>query len=78
MADYEQHHYDKDLLKQSATNLGSIEVNPISDLEQARTQITKYCDENPEFPKLTSEWCFVDCKIIILLIIKKNILNFTV
>lgn len=62
MTDYEQHHYDKELLKQSAMHLGSIEVNPIADLEQIRHVITKHCEDAPEFPTLSPEWCFVDCK----------------
>lgn len=62
MADYEQHHYDKDLLAQAAITMGSIEVNPIWDLEQVRAQINKLSDEINEEPKLSPDWCFVDCK----------------
>lgn len=67
MTDYEQHHYDKELLKQSATNLGMIEVNPISDLEQLRALVNKHCEETVDFPKLAGDWCFVDCKSISML-----------
>ncbi|XP_058833325.1 eye-specific diacylglycerol kinase isoform X5 [Topomyia yanbarensis] len=59
MADYEQHHYDKDLLKQSAVNLGTLDV-PVTDLEQARVLINKYCEEQPDSPKLSPDWCFID------------------
>uniref|UniRef100_A0A2C9GPM2 Diacylglycerol kinase n=1 Tax=Anopheles arabiensis TaxID=7173 RepID=A0A2C9GPM2_ANOAR len=59
MADYEQHHYDKELLKQSAVNLGSLEV-PVTDLEQVRVLINKYCGEQPDSPKLSPDWCFID------------------
>lgn len=62
MNDYEHYHYDKDLLKQSATQLGILEVNPIADLEQVRNMINKYVEDNPECSKLSSDWCFVDCK----------------
>lgn len=62
MSDYEQHHYDKELLKQTATTLGAIEVNPTSDLEQIRVLINKLCDEGPDSPKLLSDWCFIDCE----------------
>lgn len=58
MQAYEQHHYDKELLKQSAENLGNIELNPIADLEQVRKIINKLCDEE----QLSQDWCFVDCK----------------
>lgn len=61
MTDYEQHHYDKELLKNSAVNIGSLEVNPIADLEQVRLQINKLCEDVSDGPKL-SDWCFVDCK----------------
>ncbi|XP_021928119.1 eye-specific diacylglycerol kinase [Zootermopsis nevadensis] len=46
MSDYEQHHYDKELLKQAAVPLGVIEVNPVSDLEQVRKLINKLQEEN--------------------------------
>ncbi|XP_058444513.1 eye-specific diacylglycerol kinase isoform X2 [Malaya genurostris] len=59
MADYEQHHYDKDLLKQSAVNLGTLDV-PVTDLEQARVLINKYCEDQPDSPKLSPDWCFID------------------
>uniref|UniRef100_A0A182QAE4 Diacylglycerol kinase n=1 Tax=Anopheles farauti TaxID=69004 RepID=A0A182QAE4_9DIPT len=59
MADYEQHHYDKELLRQSAVSLGSLEV-PVTDLEQVRVLINKYCGEQPDSPKLSPDWCFID------------------
>lgn len=62
MSDYEQHHYDKDTLKQNATPLGSIEVNPTSDLEAVRVLINKMCDEANDGPKLLADWCFIDCE----------------
>lgn len=62
MSDYEQHHYDKEIMKQSATALGTIEVNPTSDLEAIRVLINKLCDEGPDSPKLSPDWCFIDCE----------------
>jgi diacylglycerol kinase (ATP) len=62
MSDYEQHHYDKEIMKQSASALGSIEVSPTSDLEAIRVLINKLCDEGPDSPKLSPDWCFIDCK----------------
>lgn len=62
MSDYEQHHYDKETLKQSATVLGSIEVNPTSDLENVRILINKLSEEGIDSPKLSPDWCFIDCK----------------
>lgn len=64
MSDYEQHHYDKEIMKQTATAIGTIEVNPVSDLEAIRVLINKLCDEGPDSPKLSPDWCFIDCKFI--------------
>ncbi|XP_018574784.1 eye-specific diacylglycerol kinase isoform X2 [Anoplophora glabripennis] len=60
MSEYEQHHYDKDLLAQAAINIGKIEVNPISDLEQVRAQINKLIEENKDQMRISHDWCFVD------------------
>ncbi|XP_055625331.1 eye-specific diacylglycerol kinase isoform X2 [Toxorhynchites rutilus septentrionalis] len=59
MSDYEQNHYDKDLLRQSAVNLGTLDV-PVTDLEQVRVIVNKYCEELPDSPRLSSDWCFID------------------
>ncbi|XP_049820246.1 eye-specific diacylglycerol kinase isoform X2 [Aethina tumida] len=61
MADYEQHHYDKGLLAQAAITMGTIEVNPISDLEQVRAIINKFIqDQTDSSLRISPEWCFVD------------------
>lgn len=67
MCDYEQHHYDKELLKQAAVPLVVIEVNPVSDLVQVRELINKQLEKNNsnaaenELPtSLSPDWCFVD------------------
>lgn len=62
MSDYEKFHYDKELLKQSATAFGSIEVNPVSDLEGIRFMINKLSEDSGENTKVTTDWCFIDCK----------------
>jgi len=62
MSDYEQHHYDKETLKQSATIIGSIDVNPTSDLEAVRVLVNKMSEEGNDSPKLSPDWCFIDCK----------------
>lgn len=49
----------------SATTLGTIEVNPVSDLEQVRKLINKLQEESGgQSPpvKISPDWCFVDCK----------------
>ncbi|XP_054261005.1 eye-specific diacylglycerol kinase-like isoform X3 [Macrosteles quadrilineatus] len=74
MADYEQHHYDKTLLKQAedqrrepirgAIKMGEIEVAPVADLEQVRQMVNKLQENSSEpsenCPKLSPDWCFVD------------------
>ncbi|XP_070500338.1 eye-specific diacylglycerol kinase [Chironomus tepperi] len=60
MSDYEQHHYDKETLKQSATIIGSIDVNPTSDLEAVRVLVNKMSEEGNDSPKLSPDWCFID------------------
>jgi diacylglycerol kinase (ATP) len=62
MSDYEQHHYDKEIMKQSASVIGSIEVNLSADLEAIRVLINKLCDEAHDSPKLSPDWCFIDCE----------------
>lgn len=62
MSDYEQHHYDKETLKQSATTIGAIDVNPTSDLEAVRVLVNKMSEEGNDSPKLSPDWCFIDCK----------------
>lgn len=61
MTDYEIHHYDKDLLRQSATILATLKLNPDLDLESIRRTIEHYCEENPD-SMLNSDWCYLDCK----------------
>ena len=63
MTDYETHHYDKDLLRQSATFFATIKLNQMTDLEQIRKAVESYCEENANTPKLLSDWCFLDCKL---------------
>lgn len=61
LPNYEQYHYDKERLRQSAELLGTLEV-PVTDLEQVRVLINKYCSEQPDSPKLSPDWVFIDCK----------------
>ncbi|XP_055301129.1 eye-specific diacylglycerol kinase isoform X8 [Sitodiplosis mosellana] len=60
MTDYETHHYDKDLLRQSATFFATIKLNTMTDLEQIRKAVESYCEENANTPKLLPDWCFLD------------------
>ncbi|KAJ0179396.1 hypothetical protein K1T71_005108 [Dendrolimus kikuchii] len=59
MADYERHHYDKELLAKTAERLGTLEVNPAADLEQMRTLIQNMIKESQAYSNLV-DWWFVD------------------
>ncbi|XP_076260554.1 retinal degeneration A isoform X2 [Rhynchophorus ferrugineus] len=59
MSDYEQHHYEKELLAQAAVTVGTIEVNPTVDLEHVRGIINNIIEDNRDVT-ISSEWCFVD------------------
>lgn len=61
MSDYEQHHYDKDLLAQAACEIGALEVSPGTDLEQVRNLINQMVEETNS-SKISPDWCFIDCK----------------
>ncbi|XP_075973006.1 retinal degeneration A isoform X2 [Anticarsia gemmatalis] len=59
MADYERHHYDKELLAKTAERVGSLDVNPAADLEQMRALIQGMIKESQAYSNLT-DWWFVD------------------
>ncbi|XP_026747257.1 eye-specific diacylglycerol kinase isoform X2 [Trichoplusia ni] len=59
MADYERHHYDKELLAKTAERVGSLDVNPAADLEQMRGLIQGVIKESQAYSNLT-DWWFVD------------------
>lgn len=67
MTDYEQHHYDKNRLRETAIYLGDIKATAATDLEQVRSIVNKMLieEKNAEADaatKLSSDWCFVDCE----------------
>lgn len=62
MTDYTKHHYDKDLLRQSATQFANFTINPTADLAEVRKMIENYCNETPSNGLKISDWCFLDCK----------------
>lgn len=52
----------------SAINIGRIEVNPVSDLEQVRVMINSMMEENKDKQMMPSDWCFIDCKYNMLIV----------
>ncbi|XP_065205629.1 eye-specific diacylglycerol kinase-like isoform X2 [Planococcus citri] len=65
MTDYEQHHYDKNRLRETAVYLGDIKATAATDLEQVRSIVNKMLieEKNAESDaatRLSSDWCFVD------------------
>ncbi|XP_048481036.1 eye-specific diacylglycerol kinase isoform X2 [Plutella xylostella] len=59
MADYERHHYDKELLAKTAERVGTLDVHPAADLEQLRALIQGLVRESRAFSELV-DWWFVD------------------
>ncbi|GBP91906.1 Eye-specific diacylglycerol kinase [Eumeta japonica] len=59
MAEYERHHYDKELLAKAAERLGTLELNPAADLEQVRVLVQNMIKESQAYSNL-SDWWFVD------------------
>ncbi|CAH2092069.1 unnamed protein product [Euphydryas editha] len=59
MTDYERHHYDKELLAKTAERIGTLEVNPATDLEQMRKLIQNMIKESQTYSNLV-DWWFVD------------------
>ncbi|KAG5884887.1 hypothetical protein JTB14_025051 [Gonioctena quinquepunctata] len=45
---------------EKSINIGRIEVNPVSDLEQVRAMINKILEENKDQQMMSSDWCFID------------------
>jgi hypothetical protein len=45
-----------------AISIGTIEVNPVWDLEQVRALINKFIEDSKEHQKMFPEWCFLDCE----------------
>ncbi|CAK1551869.1 unnamed protein product [Leptosia nina] len=59
MADYERHHYDKELLAKAAERIGTLEVNPATDLEQMRNLVQNLIKESQAYSNIV-DWWFVD------------------
>lgn len=63
MTDYTKHHYDNELLRQSATQFANFTINPTADLAEVRKIIENFCNESAASNGLKlSDWCFLDCE----------------
>ncbi|XP_037935809.1 eye-specific diacylglycerol kinase-like isoform X1 [Teleopsis dalmanni] len=60
MQQYEQYHYDKDMLRKLANKLGKIEIESQCDLEQVRNMLNAKFEESITYPKVSQDWCFID------------------
>ncbi|XP_017851548.1 eye-specific diacylglycerol kinase isoform X2 [Drosophila busckii] len=60
MLQYEQYHYDKEMLRKLANKLGTLEVESQSDLEHVRHLLNMKFDESISYPKVSQDWCFID------------------
>lgn len=62
MEQYQQHHYDKEMLQSLALNFGIIDIESQCDLEQVRNMLNTRFENSLTYPKLSADWCFIDCK----------------
>lgn len=62
MTDYETHKDNKEALKKSATLFVTIKLNPASELKGVRKALAESSEENPNLPKLSSDWYFLEGK----------------
>ncbi|XP_064538656.1 eye-specific diacylglycerol kinase-like isoform X4 [Drosophila montana] len=60
MQQYEQHHYDKEMLRKLANKLGHIEIDSQCDLEHVRSMLNAKFEESISYPKVSQDWCFID------------------
>ncbi|XP_017481656.1 PREDICTED: eye-specific diacylglycerol kinase [Rhagoletis zephyria] len=60
MQQYEQHHYDKEMLRKLANKLGKMEIESQCDLEQVRNILNAKFEESITYPKVSQDWCFID------------------
>ncbi|XP_012156468.1 eye-specific diacylglycerol kinase isoform X7 [Ceratitis capitata] len=60
MQQYEQYHYDKDMLRKLANKLGKMEIESQCDLEQVRNMLNAKFEESITYPKVSQDWCFID------------------
>ncbi|XP_020805754.1 eye-specific diacylglycerol kinase isoform X5 [Drosophila serrata] len=60
MQQYEQYHYDKEMLRKLANKLGQIEIESQCDLEHVRNMLNSKFEESISYPKVSQDWCFID------------------
>ncbi|TDG41830.1 hypothetical protein AWZ03_011745 [Drosophila navojoa] len=60
MQQYEQYHYDKEMLRKLANKLGQIEIESQCDLEHVRNMLNAKFEESISYPKVSQDWCFID------------------
>ncbi|KAH8414748.1 hypothetical protein KR215_002203, partial [Drosophila sulfurigaster] len=60
MQQYEQYHYDKEMLRKLANKLGQIEIESQCDLEHVRNLLNAKFEESISYPKVSQDWCFID------------------
>ncbi|XP_017083823.1 eye-specific diacylglycerol kinase isoform X17 [Drosophila eugracilis] len=60
MQQYEQYHYDKEMLRKLANKLGHIDIESQCDLEHVRNMLNAKFEESISYPKVSQDWCFID------------------
>ncbi|XP_017139867.1 eye-specific diacylglycerol kinase isoform X4 [Drosophila miranda] len=60
MQQYEQYHYQREMLSKLANKLGQIEIDSQCDLDHVRNMLNAKFEESITYPKVSQDWCFVD------------------
>ncbi|XP_041564950.1 eye-specific diacylglycerol kinase isoform X19 [Drosophila elegans] len=60
MQQYEQYHYEKEMLRKLANKLGQIDIESQCDLEHVRNMLNTKFEESISYPKVSQDWCFID------------------
>lgn len=63
MEQYQKHHHDTEMLRNSAQKLGVVEIESQFDLEQVRNMLKSRFADMICYSRLSNDWCFIDCKI---------------
>lgn len=63
MEQYQKHHHDTEMLRNSTQKLGVVEIESQFDLEQVRNMLKSRFADMICYSRLSNDWCFIDCKI---------------
>lgn len=62
MDQYQRHHHDVEMLRNTAQKLGVVEIESQYDLEQVRNMLKSRFADMICYSGISNDWCFIDCK----------------